>query len=103
MDQESIIPYIAKKKFLRPLNYSNNFPGNGYGSFIDKDGNRIIVINILCNLFMQSLETLCTDKKSTWKFQLKNNCDAIFIDLHGEAASEKQAFANMLDGKVQQY
>ena len=33
-------------------------------------------------------------------FKLKNNCDAIFIDLHGEAASEKQAFANMLDGKV---
>ena len=33
-------------------------------------------------------------------FQLKNNCDAIFIDLHGEAASEKQAFANMIDGKV---
>ena len=34
------------------------------------------------------------------KFKLKKNCDAIFIDLHGEAASEKQAFANMVDGKV---
>ena len=33
-------------------------------------------------------------------FKLKKNCDAIFIDLHGEAASEKQAFANMVDGKV---
>ena len=33
-------------------------------------------------------------------FKLKKNCDAIFIDLHGEAASEKQAFAFMVDGKV---
>ena len=32
--------------------------------------------------------------------KLKMNCDAIFIDLHGEVASEKQAIANMIDGKV---
>ena len=31
---------------------------------------------------------------------LKKNCDAIIIDIHGEAASEKQALANYLDGKV---
>ena len=101
-DQESIIPYIAKqKKLLRPENYSNNFPGNGFGSFIDKDGNKIIVINILCNLFMQKSKNAFVQIKNLLEnFQLKNNCDAIFIDLHGEAASEKQAFANMLDGKV---
>ena len=34
------------------------------------------------------------------KFQLKRDCDAIIIDLHGEAASEKQALANYVDGKV---
>ena len=39
-------------------------------------------------------------KKILNNFKLKSNCDAIFIDLHGEAASEKQAFANMIDGKV---
>ena len=53
-DQETIIPYIAKQnKLLRPVNYDNKFPGKGIGSFTDKNGNKIIVINILCNLFMQ--------------------------------------------------
>ena len=33
-------------------------------------------------------------------YMLKKNCDAIIIDIHGEAASEKQALANYLDGKV---
>ena len=33
-------------------------------------------------------------------YKLKKNCDAIIVDIHGEAASEKQAFANYLDGKV---
>ena len=39
-------------------------------------------------------------KKLLNNFKLKEDCDAIFIDLHGEAASEKQAFAFMVDGKV---
>ena len=30
----------------------------------------------------------------------QKNCDAIIIDIHGEAASEKQALANYLDGTV---
>ena len=34
------------------------------------------------------------------KYKLKQNCDAIIIDLHGETASEKQAFANYIDGKA---
>ena len=101
-DQEKIIPYIAKQKgLLRPVNDSDAAPGNGFGSFFDKNGNKIVVINILCNLFMKKSKNAFIEiKKLLESFKLKNNCDAIFIDLHGETASEKQAFANMVDGKV---
>ncbi len=101
-DQEIIIPYIAKQnKLLRPLNYPEKTPGKGFGSFYDKYGNKIIVINILCNLFMQKSKNAFKEIKNLLiNFKLKNNCDAIIIDLHGEAASEKQAFAYMIDGKV---
>jgi len=101
-DQEKIIPYIAKQKgLLRPANDSDAAPGNGFGSFFDKNGNKIVVINILCNLFMKKSKNAFAEiKKLLENFKLKNNCDAIFIDLHGETASEKQAFANMVDGKV---
>ena len=101
-DQEAIIPYIAKQNnLLRPVNYDNKFPGKGIGSFTDKKGKKIIVINILCNLFMQKSNNAFEEiKKLLNNFKLKEDCDAIFIDLHGEAASEKQAFAFMVDGKV---
>ena len=101
-DQEKIIPYIAKqKKLLRPINYSENAPGNGLGVFKDRQGKKIVVVNIQCNLFMQKANNAFSEvKKILEKIKLKISCDAIFIDLHGEVASEKQAFANMLDGKV---
>ena len=55
----------------------------------------------MCNLFMRKSDNLfCTMNKFFEKFKLKKNFNAIIIDLHGEAASEKQAFANYLDGKV---
>ncbi|MBF96783.1 MAG: hypothetical protein CFH34_00603 [Alphaproteobacteria bacterium MarineAlpha9_Bin4] len=101
-DQEKIIPYIAKQnRLLRPLNYPKKNPGSGLGVFKDKLGNKIIVINILCNLFMQKADNAFFEiKKLLENIKLKKDCDAIFIDLHGEVASEKQAFAYMLDGKV---
>ena len=101
-DQAQIIPYISKqKKLLRPANYSEKTPGKGIGVFRDKLGNKIVVINILCNLFMQKAKNAFEEiKKILKEIKLKVNCDAIFIDLHGEVASEKQALANMIDGKV---
>ena len=101
-DQEQIIPYISKQQnLLRPANYSEKTPGKGIGIFKDKSGNKIVVINILCNLFMQKAKNAFEEiKKILKEIKLKVNCDAIFIDLHGEVASEKQALANMIDGKV---
>ncbi len=101
-DQEEIIPYIAKNQnLLKPLNLDYQNTGNGYGLFLSSKGNKILVINLICNLFMKRAVDLfkCVDELLK-KFQLKKNCDAIIIDLHGEAASEKQAFANYVDGKV---
>tara|TARA_S200000501_G_C20701740_1_gene689842 strand:- start:176 stop:1012 length:837 start_codon:yes stop_codon:yes gene_type:complete len=101
-DQEKILPYIARKKnLLRPINLSEKTPGCGFGTFLNKLGCKIIVVNILCNLFMQKSQNAFIEiKKLLETIKLKNDCDAIFIDLHGEVASEKQAFAYMLDGRV---
>tara|TARA_B100001248_G_C27380784_1_gene456826 strand:- start:70 stop:906 length:837 start_codon:yes stop_codon:yes gene_type:complete len=101
-DQAQIIPYISKQQnLLRPANYSEKTPGKGIGVFKDKLGNKIVVINILCNLFMQKAKNAFEEiKKILKEIKLKVNCDAIFIDLHGEVASEKQALANMIDGEV---
>ncbi len=101
-DQKEIIPYIAKKNnLLRPNNFSKEAAGNGYFLATNNQNKKILVINLMCNLFMRKSENLFESiNKIMKKFKLKENCDAIVIDLHGEAASEKQAFANYLDGKV---
>ena len=101
-DQDNIIPYIAKQEnLLRPINYSEKSPGRGIGKFTDKLGNKIIVINVSCNLFMQKADNAFIKIKDLLKgIKLKKDCDAIFVDLHGEVASEKQALANMIDGSV---
>ena len=50
---------------------------------------------------MRKSDNLFESVKNIMKnYMLKKNCDAIIIDIHGEAASEKQALANYLDGKV---
>ena len=60
-----------------------------------------LLLLILCVIYLWGNQIIfCTMNKLLEKFKLKKNCDAIIIDLHGEAASEKQTFANYLDGKV---
>ncbi len=101
-DQAEILPYIARnEKLLRPLNYSKKYPGNGIIKIHKKCNKKIVVVNLLCNLFMRPVDCpFQTINKVLEEFKLKKNCDILIIDLHGEAASEKQAIANMIDGKV---
>ncbi len=101
-DRSEIIPYIAKNNnLLRPDNLNSQSAGQGYFLYETKKNKKILVINLLCNLFMRKSNNLFESVKNIMKdYKLKKNCDAIIVDIHGEAASEKQAFANYLDGKV---
>ena len=101
-DQKEIIPYLGRnKKVLKPFNLSTVSAGNGYGLFKTTNGKNILVINLMCNLFMKKSDNIFhTINLLLNKYILKKNCDAILIDLHGEVASEKQAFANFIDGRV---
>ena len=101
-DQVSIIPYIARNSnLIRPYNYKDHNPGSGYGIFEDKNGKKILVANFICNVFMRSSDSpFAAASKLLDKYKLNENCDGILIDIHGETSSEKQAFANMLDGRV---
>ena len=101
-DKTEIIPYIAKNhNLLKPNNLTNQSVGQGLIMCEVKKNKKILVLNLLCNLFMRKSENLFESVKNILKnYKLKKNCDAIIIDIHGEAASEKQALANYLDGKV---
>lgn len=102
-DQREILKYInTQPKLIRPANYpKQTTPGNGIYLHELMDGRKILVVNMMCRLYMDplddpfaSMENILTD------YKLGTNCDAIFVDLHGEASSEKMAFAYHFTGRV---
>ncbi len=101
-DQREIIPYIAKQeKILRPLNLPQGTPGRGICEHQLDDGRKIIVINMMTRLFMELSDDPFAIINSVLKnIHLGKTANMIFIDLHGEATSEKMAFGHYVDGKV---
>lgn len=101
-DQREIIPYIDRDpNLLRPANFPLHTPGHGFVVKNVGNGQKICVINAMARLFMEALDDpFTTVSKIVQENVLKQKTDAIFIDFHGEATSEKMAFAHYFDGKV---
>ena len=56
-DRKEIIPYIGgDPRLLRPLNFPSGTPGKGAGVFALKDGRKLVVVNAMARLFMDTLD-----------------------------------------------
>jgi calcineurin-like phosphoesterase len=78
-DQREALVFIAREpRLVRPANYPPGTPGRGAALVDTASGHRVLVVNVMGRLFM----------------------DAILVDVHAEATSEKQAMAYHLDGRV---
>ncbi|MCH9764507.1 MAG: TIGR00282 family metallophosphoesterase [Alphaproteobacteria bacterium] len=101
-DQRDALVFIERHpQLLRPLNFPSGTPGRGAGLFKARSGQTVLVINAQGRVFMQQLDCpfRAIDHEIT-SCQLKRDADAIFIDFHAEATSEKQALGSFLDGRV---
>lgn len=101
-DQREIVPYIKNDpKLLRPINFPKEAAGQGVCVLTLQTGEKIAVINAMARLFMDPLDDPFRVVDETLeKLKLGQNVQAIFIDFHGEATSEKMAFAHYFDGRV---
>ena len=90
--QREIYPYLDQnKKIVRPLNYPENLPGRGW-QIIETAGKKVLFAQVLGRLFMPPVNSITEPLDNLLKlYTLGKNIDAILIDIHGEATSEKIA------------
>lgn len=101
--QREMITHLDREPFvLRPLNMPEGTPGKGSHIVRLNNGKRVLVAHVLGRVF---LGQLCDDPfaamdKLLAKQTMGRDVDAVIVDFHAEATSEKNALGLHLDGLV---
>jgi 2',3'-cyclic-nucleotide 2'-phosphodiesterase len=101
-DQKEALVFIERHdRLVRPLNFPKGTPGKGATLLKAKSGADVLVVNAMGRVFMTELDCpfRAIDAELT-ACALKQGADAVLIDFHAEATSEKQAMGFFLDGRV---
>jgi 2',3'-cyclic-nucleotide 2'-phosphodiesterase len=101
-DQREALVFIERApKLIRPINYPTGTPGRGAAIIETKTGARVLVINAMGRIFMDPLEDPFTAiDRELCACALKTGADAVVIDFHCEATSEKQSMGHFVDGRA---
>jgi metallophosphoesterase (TIGR00282 family) len=101
-DQKEALVFIERApRLIRPLNYPSGTPGRGVAMIEAKNGAQVLVINVMGRIFMDPLDDpFAAVDRELVACPLKSGADAIVVDMHCEATSEKQAMAYFLDGRA---
>ncbi len=100
-DQKAFEEEIRRyKNVLRPANFSERQPGNGWGRFRNPAGGEVAVISLLGKVFMKDSAYNPFDTVEQILKQIPVTCKCVVVDFHAEATSEKLAMGWFLDGKV---
>ncbi len=102
-DQKDMLSFIeTEPRIIRPLNFSKVAPGRGAGVFEATRGRRVLVAQVLGQVFMKrpfddpfsAIETVL--KTHT----LGGAVQAAIVDMHAEATSEKMGMGHWCDGQA---
>lgn len=101
-DQREMIGHIGSEpRILRAVNFPKGTNGNGFLVYQAVNGQKILVIHAIGRVFMKPMNDPFEAIQSVLqKYRLGHTIDAIFVDFHAEATSEKVALGHHLDGKV---
>ena len=101
-DQREALVFIGREpRLIRPVNYPEGTPGRGANLIDLRNGQRLLVINVLGRVFMDALDDpFAAVEREVEACPLGVASDAILVDVHAEATSEKLAMGHHLDGRV---
>ncbi len=100
-DQKEILGYIeTEDRILRPANYPKGTPGRGANLYQTPAGS-VLVINVMGRVFMDALDDpFAAVERELSACPLAEGADAIVVDVHAEATSEKMAMGHFCDGRA---
>ncbi|MHA7876792.1 TIGR00282 family metallophosphoesterase [Roseivivax sp.] len=102
-DQKDMLQYCEEEtRIIRPVNYAKSAPGRGFRIFEDRRGRKVLVVQVLGQVFMKRP---FDDPFSHMERVLKTHpmggqAQAVLVDMHCEATSEKMAMGHFCDGKA---
>jgi 2',3'-cyclic-nucleotide 2'-phosphodiesterase len=100
-DRRELLAYIpTDPRLLRPLNFPPATPGNGHGVYRLADGRAVLVMNAMARLFMDAIDDPFAAVDRVLRAHPLGAVDAIFLDFHGEATSEKNSMGVFCDGRA---
>jgi 2',3'-cyclic-nucleotide 2'-phosphodiesterase len=103
-DQKEAMTYIVREpRMIRPVNYPAmaHAPGRGSQLFDTPSGKRVLVVNVLGRVFMDALDDpFAAVDKELEACPLGAVADAVIVDIHAEATSEKMAMGHFCDGRA---
>ncbi|HEV3397555.1 MAG TPA: TIGR00282 family metallophosphoesterase [Xanthobacteraceae bacterium] len=101
-DQREALVFIERApRLIRPANYPPGTPGRGTTVIAAKNGARVLVVNAMGRVFMDPLDDpFAAVERELQACPLGRGADAVIIDIHAEATSEKQAMGFFADGRA---
>jgi metallophosphoesterase (TIGR00282 family) len=103
-DQREALTYIVREpRLIRPANYPilSDAPGRGAQLFETESGHRILVVNLLGRVHMDAMDDpFAAVDRELDACPLHEVADAVVIDMHCEATSEKMAMGHYCDGRA---
>ena len=103
-DQREALTYIVREpRLIRPANYPilSDAPGRGAQLFETESGHRILVVNLLGRVHMDAMDDpFAAVDRELDACPLREVADAVVVDMHCEATSEKMAMGHYCDGRA---
>ena len=101
-DQREALVFIERApRLVRPVNYPKGTPGRGAALVEAKNGKRALIVNAMGRIFMDPLDDpFAAVERELAACPLGQAADAVVVDMHCEASSEKQAMGYFCDGRA---
>ena len=88
----------TEPRILRPANFPKGSPGRGH-TIVESSGRRLGVVNLSGQLYLEAVRSPFSEADAIVA-ELRDSTDAVLVDMHAEATSEKVALGWYLDGRV---